>query len=220
MSKQFDLELDTLRRKLLTMGAMAEAMTRGTTAMLIKHDMALFEPVRQAEENMDALQKEIDEDIVRLISVYTPVAADLRNLLMATRITAQLERIADKTVDVGHFAQALLKEPPLKPLVDIPRMAEIGGAMLKEVLDAYTEGSVEKAMEVIKMDDEVDKLNDRLFEELMAYAREDVKAIDRVFELILIARCFERIGDHAVNIAEDVVYMVRGQDIRHLKGEG
>lgn len=219
MPKQFDHELDTLRRKLLTMGALAEKMVRDTTTMLIERDMAIFEPVKKAEDSMDALQREIDEDSVRLISVYTPVAADLRSLLVTTRITAELERIADKTMDIGFYAKTLFKEPPLKPLINIPRMSEIAGSMLKEVLDAYTEGSAEKALDVIKMDDEVDDLNDQLFRELMTYVQGDVKAVNRVLELVLIARSFERIGDHTVNIAEDVVYMVRGQDIRHSKGE-
>ncbi|MEI6971216.1 MAG: phosphate signaling complex protein PhoU [bacterium] len=219
MSKKFDSELDALRRNLLTMGATAEKMVRDTTKMLVERDMAVFEPVRKAEDNMDLLQRQLDEDAVRLISVYTPVAADLRCLLMATRITAELERIADKTMDIGFYAKTLFKEPPLKPLIDIPRMAEIDAAMLKKVLDAYTEGSAEKAEDVIKMDDEVDEINDQLFRELMTYVQEDVKAVSRVLELVLIARSYERIGDHAVNIAEDVVYMVRGKDIRHLKGE-
>jgi len=219
MSKQFDNELDTLRRKLLTMGAMAEKMVRDTTTMLVERNLAVFEPVKQAEDGMDALQREIDEDVVRLISVYTPVAADLRSLLMTTRITAELERIADKTMDIGFYAKTLFKEPSLKPLIDIPHMSDIGINMLKKVLDAYTEKSAEKALEVIKMDNEVDDLNDQLFRELMTYVQEDVKAVNRVLELVLIARAFERIGDHSVNIAEDVVYMVRGKDIRHLKGD-
>ena len=217
MSKVFDAELDTLKRKLLTMGAMAEKMVRDTTAMLIERDLARFDPVAQAEEGMDALQREIDEDTVRLIGIFTPVAADLRGLLMTTRIAAELERIADKTVDIGFYAKTLFKEPPLKPLIDIPRMAEIAAAMLKDVLDAYTERSAEKALEVIQTDDDVDDLNDQLFRELMTHVQGDVKAVNRVLELVLIARSYERIGDHAVNIAEDVVYMVRGQDIRHLK---
>lgn len=219
MSKQFDLELDALRRKLLTMGAMAEQMVCDTTAMLIERDLAIFEPVKKAEDGMDALQRELDEDAVRLISLYSPVAADLRGLLMATRITSELEKIADKTMDIGFYAKTLFKEPQLKPLVDIPRMADIDVTMLKKVLDAYTEGSAEKAMDVIKMDDQVDELNDQLFRELMTYVQNDVKAVNRVFELVLIARAYERIGDHAVNIAEDVVYMVKGKDIRHMKGE-
>ena len=219
MPKQFDNELDTLRRKLLTMGALAEKMVHDTTTMLTERDLAIFGPVKNAEDGMDAMQREVDEDTVRLISLYSPVAADLRILLMATRISAELDRIADKTMDIGFYAKTLFKEPPLKPLVDIPRMSGIVESMLKKVLDAYTEGSAEKALDVIKMDDEVDDLNDQLFRELMTYVQSDAKAVNRVLELVLIARSYERIGDHAVNIAEDVVYMVKGQDIRHMKGD-
>jgi len=203
----------------MTMGAMAEQMVCDTTAMLIERNMAIFEPVIKAEDCMDAMQRDLDEDSVRLISLYSPVAADLRGLLMATRITSELEKIADKTMDIGFYAKTLFKEPQLKPLIDIPKMADIAVAMLKKVLDSYTEGSAEKAMDVIKMDDQVDELNDQLFRELMTYVQDDVKAVNRVLELVLIARAYERIGDHAVNIAEDVVYMVKGKDIRHIKGE-
>ena len=220
MPKLFDEELEKLRRKLLTMGAMAEQMVRDTTASLVNRDLDRFEPVRQAEDRMDMLQREIDEETVRMIGVFTPVAADLRMLLMTTRITAELERIGDKTMDIGFYAKTLFGEPPLKPLIDIPRMAEIATNMLRKVLDAYTEGAAEKALEVIAMDDEVDDLNDQLFRELMTYVQQDATAISRVLELILIARSYERISDHAVNIAEDIVYIVKGQDIRHLKGAG
>jgi phosphate transport system protein len=217
MRKRFDQELKQLREKLLVMGATAEQMVRGTLDMLVRRDLALFDAVKLAEDRMDMLQREIDEDTVRLIGVYTPVAADLRSLLMTTRIAAELERIADKTMDIGFYAKTLFKEPPLKPLIDIPRMAEIVMQMLRKTLDAYTEGSAEKALSVIKMDDEVDDINDQLFRELMTFVQADVKAVNRVLELVLISRSFERIGDHAVNVAEDIVYMVKGEDIRHIK---
>lgn len=217
MRKQFDQDLNRLREKLLTMAAMAEQMIRDTAATLVQRDLDRFKPVEAAEEKMDMLQREIDEETIRLIGVYTPVAADLRLLLMTARITAELERIGDKAMDIGFYTRALFKEPPLKPLIDLPRMAEITLNMLKTSLDAFTEGSSRKALPVIKMDDEVDDLNDQLFRELMTYVLADPKSINRVLELVLIARSFERIGDHAVNIAEDVVYMVEGKDIRHLK---
>jgi len=217
MRKRFDQELNQLREKLLVMGATAEQMLHGTLDTLVRRDLDLFIPVNLAEDKMDMLQREIDEDTVRLIGVYTPVAADLRTLLMTMRISAELERIADKTMDIGFYAKTLFKEPPLKPLIDIPRMAEIAMQMLRKTLDAYTEGSAEHALAVIKMDDEVDEINDQLFRELMTFVQADVKAVNRVLELVLISRSFERIGDHAVNIAEDIVYMVKGEDIRHIK---
>jgi phosphate transport system protein len=199
------------------MAAMAEKMIHDTLETLVQRDFQLFDAVKQTEEKMDMLQREIDEDTVRMISVYTPVAADLRLLLMSTKISAELERIGDKAMDIGFYAKTLLKEPPLKPLVDLPLMAEHAIIMLKKAIDAFTERSDEAALEVIKMDDKVDNLHDQLFRELMTYVLADPKTINRVLELVLIARAFKRVGDHAVNISEDVFYMVKGQDIRHIK---
>ncbi|MDD5521642.1 MAG: phosphate signaling complex protein PhoU [Kiritimatiellae bacterium] len=217
MSKQLDQDLNRLKEKLLTMAAIAEKMIHDTITTLVQWDPDIFQPVIQAEEKMDMLQREIDEDTVRMISVYTPVASDLRLLLMTTRITAELERIADKTMDIGFYTKTLFKEAPLKPLIDMPHMAELSMNMLKKAMDAYTEKSVEEALDVIKMDDKVDEIHDQLFRELMTYVLADPKSINRVLELVLIARSFERIGDHAVNISEDVYYMVKGLDIRHIK---
>jgi len=220
MSRQFDQDLNDLKEKLLTMAATAEKMIHDTLETLIQRDISIFEPVRQAEDKMDILQRNIDEETVQMISIYTPVASDLRLLLMTTKISAELERIGDKAMDIGFYAKNMFKEPPLKPLVDLPRMAEKSISMLKNAMDAYADGSTEKALAVIKMDDEVDNLHDQLFRELMTYVLSDPKTINRVLELILITRAFERIADHAVNICEDVFYMVKGQDIRHIKNLG
>lgn len=220
MSKLFDQDLNNLKEKLLTMAAIAEKMIHDTLETLIKRDLKLFDPVKEAEDKMDMLQRDIDEETVRMISIYTPVASDLRLLLMTTKISAELERIGDKAMDIGFYAKNMFKEPPLKPLVDLPRMADKSINMLKNAMDAYTDCSTEKALEVIKKDDEVDNLHDQLFRELMTYVLSDPKTINRVLELILTARSFERIADHAVNISENVFYMVKGQDIRHIKNIG
>ncbi|OGV62393.1 MAG: phosphate transport system regulatory protein PhoU [Lentisphaerae bacterium RIFOXYA12_FULL_48_11] len=220
MSKQFDQDLNSLKEKLLTMAATAEKMIHDTLQTLVKRDLNLFDPVKEAEDKMDILQREIDEETVRMISIYTPVASDLRLLLMTTKISAELERIGDKAMDIGFYTKNMLKEPPLKPLVDLPRMAEESIGMLKKAMDAYTDASTAGAIEVIRMDDEVDNLHDQLFRELMTYVLSDPKTINRVLELILISRAFERIADHSVNISEDVFYMVKGQDIRHIKNIG
>ncbi len=217
MSKQFDQDLNNLKEKLLTMAATAEKMIHDTLETLIERDLQLFEPAKQAEEKMDILQRDIDEETVRMISIYTPVASDLRFLLMTTKISAELERIGDKAMDIGFYAKNMFKEPPLKPLVDLPRMAEKSIGMLKKAMDAYTDQSTAGALEVIRMDDDVDNLHDQMFRELMTYVLSDPKTINRVLELILISRAFERIADHAVNISEDVFYIVEGQDIRHIK---
>ena len=220
MRKQFDQDLNRLKEKLLMMAATAEQMIRDTTTALVEWNGGLFEPVKANENRMDHFEREIDEETIRLIAIHTPVAGDLRLLLMITRINAELEHIADHTMDIGFYSKTLFKGSPLKPLVDLPRMAEITMSMLRGALDAFSAASHEKALSVIAMDDKVDDLNDQIFRELMTYVLADPRTITRALELVLIARSYERIADHAVNIAEDVVYMVKGEDIRHQESLG
>jgi phosphate transport system protein len=215
MPKQFDDDLAELKKKLLTMGGNAESMIHKMITTLVDRNVDLLDEIRAIESEMDGFQTEIDDETVRLISVYTPVAGDLRLLLMVTRINAELERIGDQTFNILKVFEDLLEEEPLKPLVDLPRMANITQDMLRRALNAFVEKSDETAMSVIESDDEVDKLNNQIFRELVTYMLSDPKNINRALGLILTARAFERIGDHAVNIAEDVIYVVRGEDIRH-----
>lgn len=215
MPIRFDHDLNALCERLLKMGAMAEKMIHGTVATLTEWNIDRFEPVKVIEDKMDLTQREIDEETVRLIGVHTPVAYDLRLLLMISRITSELERIGDQTMNIGFYAATLLKQPKLKPLIDLPRMAEIVVTMVRDALDAFTQRSSRLAVAVIDRDDDVDSLNDQLFRELMTYLLSEPKTMRQVLELVLISRAFERIGDHAVNIAEDVVYAVKGEDIRH-----
>ncbi len=215
MPKRFDAEMTQLKKRLLGMGAIAEDMIAETIAALVHRDEARLEKVRVEEERLDLLQREIDDETVRMIAVYTPVASDLRLCLMATRINAELERIGDRAISICKGCGRLFAEPPLKPLVDLPRMAEIAQGMVRNVLTAFVEGNADAALAVIAKDDEVDNLNDQIVRELITYMLTDAKNIQRALSLIFISRAFERIGDHAVNIAEDVVYVVRGEDIRH-----
>jgi phosphate transport system protein len=215
MPKRFDNDMANLKKKLLAMGALAEEMIHQTISVLVERDETLIEEVRAAESRMDQFQREVDDDTIRLIAVYTPVATDLRMLLMATRINAELERIGDQADNICRSCRELLKEPPLKPLVDLPRMAAIARDMVRMVLNAFVEASDEQAIEVIKHDQEVDSLYDQIFRELLTYMLSDPRNVSRALRLIFAAKAFERIGDHAVNIAEDVVYVVRGEDIRH-----
>jgi len=218
MPRQFDHDLNGLKDRLLTMGALAEQMVHATTTTLVEWDMSLFEPVAEMENKVDQMQKDIDEETVRVISVYTPVASDLRFLLMVTRMTTAIERIGDQAMNIGFYAKTMLKHPPLKPLIDLPRMADMAAKMLGEALDAFTHASPEAAVAVIKKDDRVDDLNDQLFRELITYVMGDPAVMTQVLELVLISRAYERIADHAVSIAKDVVYIVQGKDIRHATG--
>jgi phosphate transport system protein len=212
MPKRFDEDLYKLKQDVLAMGAVAEGMIRKTMGVLVDRNPALVQEVLAAEDKVDAFQRSIDNETVRLIGVYTPVARDLRFLLMITRINAELERCADHAVSICHSYQKLnlLEEPPLKPLVDLPRMAGITEQMLHRALEAFLKGSEGDAEVVIQTDDQVDRLNDQIFRELVTYMLGDPRSISRSLGLILTAQAFERIADHAVNIAEDVVYIVRG----------
>jgi phosphate transport system protein len=216
MPKRFDEGLTELKAKVMSMAALAEDMISRSIAVLVTRDAGLIRRVMEDEEKLDALQREVDGLTVRLICVHTPVAGDLRLLLMVTRMNAELERIGDQSVTVCYCAEDLLKEEPLKPLVDLPRMAELARGMVHRSMDAFLAGSVEGAMSVIAEDDRVDELNEQIFRELITYMLSDPRNISRALGLILAGRAFERIADHAVNIAEDVVYIVQGEDIRHV----
>ena len=219
MPKRFDEDLSALKREVLAMGGVTESMISKTIDALVEREPDLIRQVLADEEKMDVFQRSIDNETIRLIGVFTPVAGDLRVLLMITRINAELERCADLAVSNCYSYQnlKLLEEPPLKPLVDLPRMASLTEQMLHRALDAFVNGSAEEALAVVEADDEVDRLNDQIFRELLTYMLSDPRSISRALGLILAARAFERIADHVVNIAEDVVYAVRGEDIRHVK---
>jgi len=197
------------------MGVIAKQMIHDIITVLVDRNAELLDNIAENEEKMDKLQTKIDEETIRLIGVYTPVAVDLRTLLMVARMNVELERIGDQTMNIAFYAKTLLKEKPLKKLINIPRMAEMAELMLSNALESYVGKSHELAMSVIDMDNNVDQLNDQTFRLLMTYVIEDPRTISRVLELILIARALERIADHAVNIAEDVIYIIKGKDIRH-----
>jgi phosphate transport system protein len=215
---RFDEDITALKARLLEMGGLAAGMVRHTIAALVQRDKSLIAGVLEVESRMDGLQRRIDNEVLRLIAVYTPVARDLRELLMATRINGELERIGDQAVSICYTCQNLdlLEEPPIKPLVDLPRMAQTAEGMLHKALHAFVAGSAEESVEVVQADNEVDRLNDLIFQELLAFLAGDVHQSRRALGLILVARGFERVADHAVNIAEDVVFIVRGEDIRHV----
>lgn len=213
--RPFDKGLDELKKKLMHMAALAEGMIDGAIAELVKNDARLAERVPQQEHEINRLQIEVDEAVVTLLATQQPVAGDLRFLLAATRINSDLERIGDLVINITQNVQTLVKEPSLKPLVDIPRMAELARRMVRESLDAFVARDPLHAQAVIMQDDEVDALKDRVVRELIGYMIKDPSTIERALALILVARHLERIGDHATNIAQDVIYMIQGKDVRH-----
>jgi phosphate transport system protein len=213
--RHFDKELADLKKKLLTMAAIAEGMIDQEISAMINRVERLAEGVPQSEEDLNRLQIEIDEEVLRLLATRQPVASDLRFLLAATRINGELERIGDLVINISENTHILAQQEPLKPLIDIPRMAELARQMVRESLDAFVKADPLLAQAVIMMDDQVDALKDQVLRELLTYMMGDPRTIERAIALILIARHLERIGDHAVNIAEDVIYMIQGRDVRH-----
>lgn len=218
MPLRFDQEMAQLMEQLQQMGMLAERMTHTVVRTLVERNKDLLQQVGEDESKMDALQVAVDDRTVQMMSVYTPVAADLRLLLMVGRVNGELERVGDQAVNISHIVEDLLIAEPLKPMEDIPRAAAIAEEMLWRSLHAFRTKSVETAMSVIKQDEQVDKLNDMLFKELIGWMDKSPGNIRRALGLILTSRAIERIADHAVNISEDTIYMVTGRDVRHLHG--
>ena len=213
--RHFDRELANLKKKLLSMAAIAESMIDQAISELVTRDESVAEPIAQSEQQLNRLQVEIDEDVVKLLATRQPVAVDLRFILAATRINSELERIGDLVINITENVHILAQDAPLKPLIDIPRMAETARKMVRESLDAFVNSDAALAQSVIMTDDEVDALKDQVLRELLTYMMADPRTIERALALILIARHLERIADHATNIAQDVIYLIQGRDVRH-----
>jgi phosphate transport system protein len=214
-TRQFDKELDDLKKRLLRMASIAETMIDQAIKELVTRDEQTAAQVLQHEDEINCLQIAIDESAMTLLATQQPVAVDLRFIFAIAKINGELERIGDLAVNITQNVHVLAQQPPLKPLIDIPRMAEIARKMVKESLDSFVRQDVLLAQTVILTDDQVDDLRDQIMRELLTYMMADAKAIERALALILIARHLERIADHATNIAEDVIYMCQGRDVRH-----
>ena len=212
--RKFEQELEQLKRRVMEMGAMAEEMVRSSTAAFVDHDAAALERVLADEPKLDQFQIEIDGEAVRLITIYAPIARDLRFLLMVTRINIDLERIGDQAVNNCEYVQSMSASPP-GPLSDLSQMSENTRRMVHDALQAFDEEDAAKAEAVLKCDDEVDRLYNQTFRDLVEDVSEDADRLGRSMNLILVARSLERIADHATNICEEVIYMVRSEDIRH-----
>jgi phosphate transport system protein len=215
--RQFDRDLEELKKKLIRMAALTETMIDKTIGELVSRDERLAEKVPEYEEELNRLQIEIDDQALTLLATQCPVATDLRFIVAATKINGELERIGDLVINITENVHVLAQHPPLKPLIDIPRMADLARQMVRDSLDAFIRGDALQAQSVIMADDQVDALKDQVLRELLTYMIADPHTIERSLALILISRHMERIGDHAVNIAEDVIYMIQGRDVRHPK---
>ena len=220
MQRHIDVELGRLKEQLVRMASLAETAIGLSIKALVSRDAEMARQVIASDDAINILEIEIDELCLRAMALYQPEAKDLRFLAMALKIDNDLERMGDQAVNIAERTLELLKEPLLKPLINIPRMAEVAQRMVKESLDAFVHQSVERARAVCRQDDEVDRYDDQIFRELLTYMMEDPKAITRSVNLILVSRHLERIADHATNIAEDVIYFVEGKTIKHhIAGE-
>ena len=215
MERHFDVELKQLSEKLLTMASLVEEAIGRAIRALVLRDEKLAKEVAVSDKTINMAEIEIDEFCLKLLALHQPEATDLRFITMTFKINNDLERMGDLAVNIAERTLDLLKEPLLKPLIDIPRMAELAQAMVKDSLDSFVKRDADLARDICRRDDQVDQLNDQLFRELLTYMLQDQKSIERALGLILVGRHLERIADHATNIAEDAYYLVQGKTIKH-----
>jgi len=211
----FHKELDELKENLLRMAALVEGAIRDALQSLVKRDSELAKETFEEEDRINAMEIAIDDMCLRLLALRQPMASDLRFITSAMKITTDLERMGDQAVNIAERAIFLNQEPQLKPYIDVPRMAEIAQSMVKDVLDAFVNRDSKLARSVCERDDLVDGLKDQVLRELLTYMMSDPKTIPRAVHLIIIARCLERIADHATNIAEDVIFILDARVIKH-----
>lgn len=215
MLRHFDEELKELKEKILRMGGLVEAQIQGALRALIEQDSALARQIIENDRRINSLDVEVDEDCLRLLALQQPAARDLRFITTAMKISTELERMSDLAENIAERAIELNEEPQLKPYIDIPRMGNWTMRMVRESLDSFVNQDAALARKVCTDDDFVDDLTEQLFRELLSFMIENPQTISRAIRLTFIGKYFERIADHATNIAELVVYMVEGKIIRH-----
>jgi len=213
--RHFTEELAELKQRLLEMGELAEQRVQAAIRSLVERDRDLMAHVITGDEAINRLHLEIDDRCFKLLALRQPMAVDLRIIVAAFKITSDLERVGDLAVNVAEAAERYITHPPVKPLIDLPRMAKMAQWMLHEALQAFVTGDTEAAQLVLEEDDGLDALKTQIVRELLTYMLGDPRTIEPGIDLVLVARHLERIGDHATNIAEDVIFIVEARDIRH-----
>jgi phosphate transport system protein len=216
-NRQYEEELRDLRAGLLKMGGLAERQIAEAIDSLVNRNTGQARTTIARDVEVNRMDTDMDERCVRLLALHQPAASDLRFITTGLKITTDLERIGDNAVNICERAIELNQEPQLKPYIDIPRMAEIAQSMVKDSLDAFMRDDTTLAEEVIDRDDEVDQLNYQIYRELLSYMAEDPQTIPRATRILFVSKYLERIADHATNIAEMVVFMVKGRTIRHME---
>ncbi len=215
VTRHFQEELGLLQQRLLSMGGLAEDRMGDSVRAIIQRDPALVERILVGDEPINSLHIEIDDRCFKLLALHQPMAADLRAIVAAVKINTDLERVGDLAVNIAEAGKRYLQHPAVKPLIDIPRMGDIAQSMLRDALDAFVRRDTQLAESVLAADDTLDGLKTQIFRELLTFMLSEPSTIEPALDLILISRHLERIGDHATNIAEDVIFMVSARDVRH-----
>jgi phosphate transport system protein len=217
LKRFFDTELETFRSQLILMGETAIEQVRRALKALVESDAALADQVIAADDELDQLEVKMDDEAVRFMNLRAPIASDLRLVIVGMKASHDLERVGDEASSIARRAVRLSAEPPLKPYIDLPRMTNIALEMLRDALDCFLNGDVEKAIGVCHRDAEVDLLNKQLYRELSSFMVENPATISRALELMFISKSIERIADHATNIAEEMIFLAKGEDVRHTE---
>jgi phosphate transport system protein len=217
--RHFQDDLDQLKERLLAMGGLAEERVRESVRALIERDHAALDAILRGDEPINDLHKELDDRCFKLLALHQPMAADLRVIVAAVKINTDLERVGDLAVNIAEAGKRYLQHPPVKPLIDIPRMGELAQKMLRDALDAFVRRDMPLAEAVLVADDTVDALKTQIFRELLTYMLQAPETIEPSLDLILISRHLERIGDHATNVAEDVIFILSAKDVRHHQAD-
>jgi phosphate transport system protein len=218
-TRHFQADLEQLKARLLEMGGLAEDRVRTAVDGLVRRDIDAIARVIDGDRPINQLHIEIDNRCFTLLALHQPMAVDLRAIVSAVKINTDLERVGDLAINIAEAARQYTAHPPVKKLIDIPRMATIAQSMLRDALDAFVRRDTILAQHVLNEDDGLDALKTQIFRELLTYMLQDPHTIEPALDLILISRHLERIGDHATNVAEDVIFMVSARDVRHHAGE-
>ena len=216
IDRHYDEELQELRHLILEMGGFVEKQIADAMQALVERDTDFARLIIERDKTVNRMDVQIDDICLRLLALHQPAARDLRLITTALKITTDLERAGDMAENIAERAIELSREPQLKPFIDLPRMAAIAQGMLRQALDAFVREDAEMALVVCHQDDAVDSLTDQVLRELLTFMMEDPHTISRALRLIFVSKYIERLADHATNIAEMVIFMVKGKSIRHL----
>jgi phosphate transport system protein len=211
----FREELEALQGRLLEMGGLAEERVRAALQGLVSRDPAIINKVLNGDEPINQLHIEVDNRCFRLLALHQPMATDLRAIVAAVKINTDLERVGDLAVNIAEAGKRYIGHAPVKQLIDIPQMGDIAQAMLRDSLDSYVKRDTDLAHRVLNEDDRLDSLKTQVFRDLLTHMLQNQSTVEPSLDLILVSRHLERIGDHATNIAEDVIFMVSALDVRH-----